>query len=99
MHLLKSIDAGQPAQSAQADLGRNCLLLVDFLILKGVYGRLVELRPRNLKVPSSIRREHWCSSQESKSREISMSCKNLFLNRCEMNMFKINHNSTGCHGN
>ena len=31
----KSIDPGQPAQSAQADLGRNFLILVNFLLIKG----------------------------------------------------------------
>ena len=35
-----------------------------------------------------IRHEYWCSSQEAESREISKSCKNLFLNRCKINMFK-----------
>ena len=69
----------------------------------GVRGREVERRPRNLEVPSSIpgsgcqiwdifigtyiRSEHWCSFQEAESREISISCKNLFLNRCKINMF------------
>ena len=72
----------------------------------GVRGREVELRPRNRDVPSSspgsgsqlwdfslahtFRREYWCSSQEAESREISISCKNLFLNRCKINMFKLN---------
>ena len=37
-----------------------------------------------------IRREYWCSSQEAESREISISCKNLFLNRCKINTFKLN---------
>ena len=37
-----------------------------------------------------IRREYWCSSQEAESREISISCKNLFLNRCKINMFLLN---------
>ena len=71
----------------------------------GVHGREVERRPRNLKVLSSIptsgckpwdffigphiRCEYWCSSQEAESREISISCKNLFLNRCEINMYKL----------
>ena len=36
-----------------------------------------------------IWREYWCSSQEAESREISISCKNLFLNRCKINMFKL----------
>ena len=64
----------------------------------GVLGREVEVRSRNLEVLSSIpgnwcqlcdffigphiRHEYWCSSQEAESREISISCKNLFLNRC-----------------
>ena len=72
----------------------------------GVRGREVERRPCNHEVPSSspgrgsqlwdffigphIRREYWCSSQEAESREISISCKNLFLNRCKINMFKLN---------
>ena len=88
MHLQKHIDAYQPAQSAQAGLRRKFLLR----------------RSRNLEVPSSIpgsgcqvwdffigphiRREYWCSSQEAESREISMSCKNLFLNRCKINCLK-----------
>ena len=33
----KSIDTDQPAQSAQADLGRNFLLLVNFLHIKELY--------------------------------------------------------------
>ena len=73
--------------------------------IRGVRGREVERRPRNLEVPSTIpgsgcqlwdffigphiRREYWCSSQEAESREISISCKNLFLNRCKINMFKL----------
>ena len=36
-----------------------------------------------------IRREYWCSSQEAELREISISCKNLFLNRCKINVFKL----------
>ena len=50
----------------------------------GVPGREVERRPRNHEVPSSslnfeifigphIRREYWCSSQETESKEISLS--------------------------
>ena len=74
-------------------------------LICGVRGREVERRPRNLEVLSSIpgsgfqlwdfligphvRREYWCSSQEAESREISISCKNLFLNRCKINMFKL----------
>ena len=38
-----------------------------------------------------IRREYWCSSQEAESREISISCKNLFLSRCKINMFKLKY--------
>ena len=38
-----------------------------------------------------IRREYWCSSQEAESREISINCKNLFLNRCKINMIKLNN--------
>ena len=72
----------------------------------GVRGREVKRRPRNLEVPSSIpgsgchlwdffigpdiRYEYLCSSQEAESREISLSCKNLILNRCKINMFKLN---------
>ena len=33
--LTKCIDSGQPAQSAQADLGRNILLIVNFLHIEG----------------------------------------------------------------
>ena len=71
----------------------------------GVRGREVERRPRNLEVRSSIpgsgcqlwdffigpqiRREYWFSSQEAESREISISCKNSSLNRCNINMFKL----------
>ena len=78
---------------------------------RGVRGREVERRPCNLEVPSSIpgsgcqlwdffigphiRREYWCSSQEAESREISISCKNLFLNRCKINMFKVKILSSG----
>ena len=29
------------------------------------------------------------SSQEAESREISISCWNLFLNHCKINMFKL----------
>ena len=36
-----------------------------------------------------IWREYWCSSQEAESREISISCKDLFLNRCKINMFEL----------
>ena len=35
-----------------------------------------------------IWREYWGSSQEAESREISINCQNLFLNRCKINMFK-----------
>ena len=72
----------------------------------GVCGREVYRRPCNHEIPSAsprervstlgffigphIRREYWCSSQEAESREISISCKNLFLNRCKVNMFKLN---------
>ena len=65
-----------------------------FYLFCGARGRAVERRPRNLEVPSSIpgsgfqiwnvfiglhvRREYWYSSQEAESREISISCKNLF---------------------
>ena len=42
-------------------------------------------------IGSHIRRECWCSSQEAESREISISCKNLFLNQCIINMFKLSY--------
>ena len=35
-----------------------------------------------------IRPEYLCSSQEAESREISICCKNLFLVRCKIDMFK-----------
>ena len=35
------------------------------------------------------RREYWCSSKEAESIEISISFKNLFLNRCIINMCKL----------
>ena len=70
-----------------------------------VHGHEVECQPRNLEVPSliprsgcklwdffigpHIRRKYWCSSQEAASREISVSCKNLFLSRCNINMFNF----------
>ena len=38
----------------------------------------------------NIRRYYRCSSQEAESRDISISCKIFFLNRCEINMFKRN---------
>ena len=44
-----------------------------------------------------IRHEYWCSSQEAESREISISCKNLFLNRCKINMFKLTSNFSFSH--
>ena len=66
----------------------------------GVRGLEVECRPCNDKVSSlspeepvstlgffigpHIQCEYWCSSQEAESREISISCKNLFLNQCEI---------------
>ena len=68
----------------------------------GVRGREVERRTRNPEVLSSspgsgsqlfigphIRREYWCSSQKAESGEISIGCKNLFLSRCKINMFKV----------
>ena len=80
-------------------------LLLNPLPLCGVCGHAVEGRPRNHEVPSSspvsgsqlwdfslahtFRREYWCSSQEAESREISIRCKNFFLNRCKINMFKL----------
>ena len=73
--------------------------------VSGVRGCQVERRPRNHEVPSSspgsgsqlwnfslahsFQCEYWCSSQEGESREIRISCKNLFLNRCKINMFKL----------
>ena len=72
----------------------------------GVHGREVERRPRNLEVPSSIpesecqlwdfsigqhiRHEYRCTSHEAELKEISISCKNLFLNRFKINMLKLN---------
>ena len=35
VHLLNSFGPGQPAQSAQAELGQNFLLSVNFLHIKG----------------------------------------------------------------
>ena len=35
----KSIDSGQPARNAQTDLGRNFLLLANFMHIKGLYNR------------------------------------------------------------
>ena len=71
----------------------------------GVRGHELEPRPHNLEVPSSIPGsrcqlwdffigshiwcDYWCSSQEAESRDNSISCKNLFLNRCKINMFKL----------
>ena len=77
--------------------------------LSGV--REVERWPRNHKVPSlipwsgcqlrafhwpNIRHEYWCGSQEAESREINISCKNLFLNRCgrSINIFKLKEKKT-----
>ena len=42
----KSIDPGQPAQSAQADPGRNFLLIVNFLRMK---------RPVYCMIPTVVR--------------------------------------------
>ena len=39
----KIIDSGQPAQSAQADLGRKILLRVNFLHIKGPYYLMIHL--------------------------------------------------------
>ena len=36
-----------------------------------------------------IRHEYWCSSLEAELREINISCKNLFLNWCKINMIKL----------
>ena len=33
---VKSIDSGEPVQSAQADMSRNFLIFVDFLHIKGL---------------------------------------------------------------
>ena len=33
----KNVDSDQPAQSTQADLGRNCLPLLSFLHIKGSF--------------------------------------------------------------
>ena len=40
-------------------------------------------------IGSHIQREYWCSYQDAESREISIRCKNLFLSRCKINMFKL----------
>ena len=74
----------------------------------GVRGREVDRQPCNHEVLSSspgsgsqllrffigphIQSEYWCSSEEAETREITISYKNLFLNRCEINtcMFKLN---------
>ena len=85
------------------DKALSLLLFINHLC--GVRGHEVERWPRNHEVPSSspgswsqlwdfslahtFRREYWCSFQEAKSREISISCKNLSLNRCKINMFKL----------
>ena len=65
-----------------------------------VSGCEVECGPCNLKVLSSIPRIgyqlwdfHWHEclyiSEQAELREISISCKNLFLNRCKKDMFKL----------
>ena len=41
MRFQKSVDSGQPAQSAQADLSRNFLLYVNFLRVKGSENLLI----------------------------------------------------------
>ena len=82
--------------AASLNLGRSQI---------GVHGREVGCRPRNPEFQNSIPmsgcqlrdffigphiwRKYWCSSQEAESREISMSCKNLFLNRYKINMYKL----------
>ena len=43
MHLQKSIDAGHPAPSAQADLSRYILRLVTLLRIKGVRYMMIHL--------------------------------------------------------
>ena len=94
-----SVGKENPSYSANS----NCYFITSKEC--GVRGREVERRPRTLEVPSSIpgsgcqlrdffigphiRREYWCSSQEAESRKISISCKNLFLTRCKINMFKL----------
>ena len=71
----------------------------DKIIFSNVENLSFKRRPRYHRVPSSdinfgifigphIRREYWYSSLEAESREIRVSCKNLFLNRYEINMFK-----------
>ena len=81
------------------------LILSNNKKIDGVRGREVELWPHNLEVRSSIpgsgcqlqdffigphiRREYWCSSQEAESREVSISCKNLFLNWYKISIFKL----------
>ena len=84
----------------------NAWFLHRVILSCGVRGCEVERRPHNLEVLSSIPRsvcqlwdffisphircEYWCSSQEAELREISISCKNLILNPCKINMFKLN---------
>ena len=59
----------------------------------GIRGREEERQPHNHEVPRSIvrsrcrlgpcppiRRVYFCSSQEAESKDISVSCKDLFLN-------------------
>ena len=65
----------------------------------------VVVRPRNHDVPSSIPRSgcqlldfhwpthYWCSSMKAKSRENRISCKNLFINRCKIDMFELSYSS------
>ena len=75
-----------------------------FNTFSGVRDREVERRPHNHQVlsliPGSgcqlwdlhwphIRREYSYSSQEAESRKIRISCMNLFLNRCKINIFKL----------
>ena len=70
------------------------------LLKSCVPDREIEEQPYNRKVRvrfpcPHIRHEYWCSSQEAESRDISISCMNLLLNRCKMNtcMFKLSKKS------
>ena len=42
MHLRKNIDPCQPAQSAQADMGRNFSLSINFLHVKGPFYIIIQ---------------------------------------------------------
>ena len=65
------------------------------------YGREFEYQERvstlRFFIGPHIRRRYWYSSQEAESREISISCKNLFLNRCKINkLYRYLHRTCVC---